>query len=256
MDKFDTTKFRQNLSTLIESNAMNTTQFSYKLGIPPMTIFRYMSGDRVPSIEYAVKIARYFHVSVDWLLGVQDDPQSITEPSEFAAMYMLASNDDKAVIRSLLVKYADSGMSYLDKIRFAETFSTLGGYNKMDVINLMTRFEKIPGAYCRIMPVLFSVRFSPDPYKDAAIVTMSVEGDKARIIVCPGRIRICLTANDMFPNEANTLLEQFKPFLNTKESKYVPYENDMAKYYFDIPKVIENMDEFVGYIAQFIQDIK
>ena len=38
------------------------------------TISRYESGDREPGIAELIRIADYFHVSIDYLVGRTDDP--------------------------------------------------------------------------------------------------------------------------------------------------------------------------------------
>ena len=36
---------------------------------------RYERGQRSPSIETAYALARFYHVSIDYLAGITDDPQ-------------------------------------------------------------------------------------------------------------------------------------------------------------------------------------
>ena len=44
------------------------------LNMPQNTISRYESGEREPGIVELIRIADYFHVSIDYLVGRTDDP--------------------------------------------------------------------------------------------------------------------------------------------------------------------------------------
>ncbi len=57
---------KKGLSQLRLATELNTTQ---------NTISRYENGEREPGIAELLKIADYFNVSVDYLLGRTDDPQ-------------------------------------------------------------------------------------------------------------------------------------------------------------------------------------
>ena len=56
--------------------ARNLTQLrlAIDLNTNQNTISRYESGEREPSINELVKIADYFHVSIDYLVGRTENP--------------------------------------------------------------------------------------------------------------------------------------------------------------------------------------
>ena len=56
---------RKGISQLRLATELNTTQ---------NTISRYETGEREPGIAELIKIADYFNVSVDYLLGHTDNP--------------------------------------------------------------------------------------------------------------------------------------------------------------------------------------
>lgn len=56
----------KNLSQTAVADAVNIVLRTYQ---------RYESGERLPDIEVACHIARYFGVSLDYLCGLSDDPQ-------------------------------------------------------------------------------------------------------------------------------------------------------------------------------------
>lgn len=81
---------------------------SLECGIPRPTISRYVSGLRVPSIETIVKLATYFNVSTDWLLGLSDDRDTSNfseEIKNIIAIYPFVTVDDRNVIQMILNKY-------------------------------------------------------------------------------------------------------------------------------------------------------
>ena len=57
---------RKGLSQLRLATDLHTTQ---------NTISRYETGEREPGIEELIKIANYFNVSVDYLLGRTENPK-------------------------------------------------------------------------------------------------------------------------------------------------------------------------------------
>jgi len=60
------------LKKLREKKALNQLEFSRILNISNTTLSQYEAGNRTPSDEIKEKIADYFSVSVDYLLGRTD----------------------------------------------------------------------------------------------------------------------------------------------------------------------------------------
>ncbi len=57
---------KKGISQLRLATELNTTQ---------NTISRYETGEREPGIDELIKIAEYFNVSVDYLIGRTDNPK-------------------------------------------------------------------------------------------------------------------------------------------------------------------------------------
>ena len=57
---------KKNISQLRLATELNTTQ---------NTISRYETGEREPGIDELIKIADYFNVSVDYLVGRTENPK-------------------------------------------------------------------------------------------------------------------------------------------------------------------------------------
>ncbi len=63
-------KFHEILRQLIEENDMTQKKLAMDLNIAPSTVGSYVQGVREPDFSILVRIAAYFHVSTDYLLGV------------------------------------------------------------------------------------------------------------------------------------------------------------------------------------------
>lgn len=99
--------FRVNLRSLIESKGILGKELAYEIGTTPASISRYLTNMRDPEPEYIYRIARYFGVSIDWLLGIADEKLDVLPPEtrKVAELYSLASKEDQAVIQTVLRKY-------------------------------------------------------------------------------------------------------------------------------------------------------
>lgn len=65
-------KFRKRLREIRTENKMTTMQLGAVLGVSHTTIGRWEKGEILPSIEHLYNIAKYFGVSADYLLGLED----------------------------------------------------------------------------------------------------------------------------------------------------------------------------------------
>lgn len=76
--------FIKRLRELIESRDMTQKELAKAIDITEVTISRYLSGDRKPRIDIIDKIAKYFNVSTDYLLGaISEGKNTYTVPEEF-----------------------------------------------------------------------------------------------------------------------------------------------------------------------------
>ncbi|PYG87348.1 transcriptional regulator with XRE-family HTH domain [Ruminiclostridium sufflavum DSM 19573] len=65
----DTNIIGKRIKKLREKNNLNQLEFSKILNISNTTLSQYEAGNRTPSDEIKEKVADYFNVSVDYLLG-------------------------------------------------------------------------------------------------------------------------------------------------------------------------------------------
>lgn len=64
-------KFGNTLKLLRTGQKMTQQQLATRLGVAKSVVSYYESGDRFPSYDVLIGISRTFHVSVDYLLGIE-----------------------------------------------------------------------------------------------------------------------------------------------------------------------------------------
>ena len=72
MNEFDLKKFATRLIALRKETGHKKKEIADKLGVIPQTYIRYELGQRHASLDFVVKAAQLFNVSVDYLLGTTD----------------------------------------------------------------------------------------------------------------------------------------------------------------------------------------
>ena len=63
--------FAERLKEMLEEKALNIKNFSADIGIPKSTISDWLLLKRTPKIDNIPKIAIYFGVTADYLLGLE-----------------------------------------------------------------------------------------------------------------------------------------------------------------------------------------
>lgn len=104
---YDRSSFPKQLKMLIEKRGMSQKHIADALDTTEATISRYISGDRMPSIEMAVGLADLLSVSLNELYGV-DTPSSPAPAPDITVLlscYQKTSFADRSVIWALLDRY-------------------------------------------------------------------------------------------------------------------------------------------------------
>ncbi len=65
-------KFGERLRDLRIENDLTQEELSKKIGISEVTIYYWETGKRIPTLDNAVIIAKFFKVSIDYLAGLED----------------------------------------------------------------------------------------------------------------------------------------------------------------------------------------
>ena len=66
--------FVQRLKDLMENKDVNAYRLAKGAGVTPSSVSVWRLGKSLPSIERLAKIAQFFDVSVDYLIGIDDVP--------------------------------------------------------------------------------------------------------------------------------------------------------------------------------------
>lgn len=69
----DKPRFAVRLDLLLFENRFTNRYLAKALGFNPNQIGRWLIEDYPPSVESVIKIAKHFHVTTDWLLGLSDN---------------------------------------------------------------------------------------------------------------------------------------------------------------------------------------
>ena len=109
--KLDPAKFQNTLMTLMKARGINQNRLAQELGSPRSTVSRYFITDRIPDTTYLYRMSKFFGVTIDFLLGISDEKKSSMDPDAYkvAELYTLATDSDKAVVKTLLSKYEGLG---------------------------------------------------------------------------------------------------------------------------------------------------
>lgn len=99
--------FSARLRTLMESRGLTANSLSEQSNITPATISRYLNCNRHPTLQYVAAFADFFEVSIDWLIGREENrhaplPKDI---QELIDLYNIALPEDRKVIQTILERY-------------------------------------------------------------------------------------------------------------------------------------------------------
>lgn len=72
----------ENLRDLLEQHSLTQKELAAKLSITPSALGNYIQGTREPDYNTLVKIADYFHITTDFLLGHKVKGNTLTHNEE------------------------------------------------------------------------------------------------------------------------------------------------------------------------------
>lgn len=70
--------FAERLSELIFDSKKIGRDVAKEIGIGKTTIYEYLSGAKMPTLQNLIKTANYFHCSTDYLLGLESEQPNLT----------------------------------------------------------------------------------------------------------------------------------------------------------------------------------
>ena len=103
------------LRDLRTSKGVNQDQAAESCGISRIALARYETGARIPRAEIVTKLADYYGVSVDFLLGREVVPDMVQETEKAPA-------DIRAEAKQLLESFSDE--EYQEALRYLRYLKT------------------------------------------------------------------------------------------------------------------------------------
>lgn len=73
-------KFRFILKNLRQEHRLSQTELAEKLQIAPSTVAMWESGRNIPGVDTLLILSKIFNVSIDYLLGITNDTETIKVP--------------------------------------------------------------------------------------------------------------------------------------------------------------------------------
>lgn len=87
--------FGARLKQLRQASGLTQKQIAERIWVSKAAVSNYELYDRCPTPEILIKLARVFHVSTDYLLGIEQQQQQILEVSDLTA-------EDMEIIENLI----------------------------------------------------------------------------------------------------------------------------------------------------------
>ena len=101
---FDT--FYTRIALLIQTSTKTQKTIGIEADVPFATLSRIYTRKALPDLTNAVKLAKYFGVSLDWLLGLDAQIDGLSDDaSRFAQLYDKIEESDRIIIQAVLAKY-------------------------------------------------------------------------------------------------------------------------------------------------------
>ncbi|WJE51188.1 helix-turn-helix transcriptional regulator [Bacillus cereus] len=106
----------ERLKELIDSRGINQQQLADAIGLSHVSIYYYVEGKKSPGTKTLKKIANYFNVTTDYLLGRSDD-EDLNEMLDvkFKEMKERLANLPESQ-REMIMKQAENLMAEFEKL--------------------------------------------------------------------------------------------------------------------------------------------
>ena len=109
---------QERLNELFNSDSRNDTAIADELGVSKQTVSAWRNGSRSPKKPMLIKLAVMYHVSIEWLMGFDDDAPEKRETQDpqiqiVSGMMEDMSEDQKeqivAIVRAIVLQQKKKG---------------------------------------------------------------------------------------------------------------------------------------------------
>lgn len=105
METYNT--LRYNMAYLIKMRGYEHNIVASAIGVTDVSLSRYLNGVRKPELQYIIKFAQFFNVSLEWLVGYKPNSSRTTsDDSTLIECYNKASEEDRKAVDNILSKYS------------------------------------------------------------------------------------------------------------------------------------------------------
>ena len=105
--------FLEIFKELKEENGLSITEISKKTGIPIPTLSNYLNRGSLPGVEQLILLAKFFNVSVDYLVGLEEDspatvsikfpaPALSEEEKELLKLFKILPKDEQNAVLTII----------------------------------------------------------------------------------------------------------------------------------------------------------
>lgn len=105
-------KFNERFRILKDESGLSSKELSQELDIAPSTLSYYLK-DREPNYDMLIKIADYFDVTIDWLVGMTDSRSSIYSALDEEIANTIIKNEYKDISKDDITPLSTYKQDYL-----------------------------------------------------------------------------------------------------------------------------------------------
>lgn len=95
--------FKDRVRELRSQKKISQTKLAMAVSVDKSSVSKWESGERVPSLDVAIRVADYFSVSLDFLMGATNDPLQVL-PYDVVAQNVIYEDESDAEIVNLFIK--------------------------------------------------------------------------------------------------------------------------------------------------------
>lgn len=90
------------IKKLREGTGMSARKFAEEIGVKYTTYYGYEAGKREPGSDFIAMLANYFHVSTDYILGIEEENKKPAAGSDWLAKYNCLNAQDRALVDEMI----------------------------------------------------------------------------------------------------------------------------------------------------------
>lgn len=107
---WDLEMFKERYNQLVNESGLSVRALAKAIGVSPAMITQWKTTNKLPNLNSVVLLSRYFNVSVDWILGIENENTRSNKPN-IRNVAKLAGLSESAVQRLAYVQDADNWLT-------------------------------------------------------------------------------------------------------------------------------------------------